>query len=93
MKKENRLTDELLHYGSLGIEMLVAILVGTLAGYWLDGKLNTRPWLMLLGFILGAAAGFRGIFRLLKNETSSTLKKEVKGSNSQDESRETDKQK
>jgi ATP synthase protein I len=93
MKKENRLTDELLNYGSLGIEMLVAILIGTLAGYWLDGKLNTRPWLMLLGFILGAAAGFRGIFRLLKNDSSTSTRSDEKGSNAQEESKETNKQK
>ncbi len=75
MKKESRLTDDFLHYGSLGIEMLVAILIGTLAGFWLDGRFHTRPWLMLLGFLLGATAGFRSLLRLLKTEENSKTKK------------------
>ena len=69
MKRESRITDDLLHYGSHGFEMLVTILVGTLAGNWLDGRLHTRPWLLILGFLLGAGAGFKGIFRLLKSES------------------------
>ena len=27
-------------------------------GWWLDGKLGTAPWLMLVGIALGAAGGF-----------------------------------
>ena len=51
-------------FGNLGVEMLVAVLIGTFGGYLLDRWLHTKPWLLIAGFVLGAAAGFRNIFRL-----------------------------
>jgi F0F1-type ATP synthase assembly protein I len=33
---------------------------------WLDGKLGTTPWLMLLWLGLGLVAGFRGVFRAVR---------------------------
>lgn len=68
MRKEEGLRDQLFHYGNIGIEMLVAVLLGTFGGYLLDRWLHTRPWLMIVGFVLGAAAGFRNIFRLMVSE-------------------------
>jgi len=55
-------------YGSLGIEMAVSVLIGTLMGYLLDKWLGTRPWILIIGFIFGAAAGFRNLFRLIARE-------------------------
>jgi ATP synthase protein I len=48
-----------------GIEFLGAILIGVFAGQWLDKKLGTAPWLLLLGTFLGAAAGFVHLIRTL----------------------------
>jgi len=67
-EKRGGLKEDFSHYGTLGIEMLATILIGTLAGNWLDGRFHTEPWLLILGFLLGAGAGFRGIFRLLKSD-------------------------
>lgn len=50
------------------MEMLASVLVGALGGYGLDYLLNTRPWLMIVGFILGSAAGFRSLFRLINQD-------------------------
>lgn len=47
----------------ISIDLVVAIAVGTGIGWFLDGWLNTRPWLMLVFFVFGAAAGFRNVFR------------------------------
>lgn len=55
-------------YGGIGVEMLASVLIGTLGGYGLDYLLNTRPWLMIVGFIFGSAAGFRSIFRLINED-------------------------
>jgi len=52
-------------YGGLGVEMLASVLVGTFLGYGLDRYLHTRPWLMIIGFILGSVAGFRSLFRMM----------------------------
>lgn len=67
-KREKGLKDQLFTYGNLGVEMLVAVLMGTFGGYLLDRWLGTRPWFMLVGFVLGAAAGFKNIFRLMASE-------------------------
>lgn len=54
--------------GSLGIELALSVVVGMLGGRWLDGKLSTAPWLMLLGLVLGVIAGFRSIYRSLRKQ-------------------------
>jgi ATP synthase protein I len=68
-KKQGKIFDrDLIRYGNLGLEMLVSVLIGVGGGYLLDRYLHTRPWLMILGFILGAAAGFRNLIRLMGQE-------------------------
>jgi F0F1-type ATP synthase assembly protein I len=48
----------------LGFEFLAAILLPGAVGYWLDGKWNTSPWLILIGGAFGFAVG---LYRLLKS--------------------------
>jgi len=48
---------------SVGIEMAIAITVGYFIGNWIDGKLDTAPWFLLLFLALGSAAAFRGLWR------------------------------
>ncbi|MFI5308261.1 MAG: AtpZ/AtpI family protein [Polyangiales bacterium] len=55
-------------FGSLGIELALSVVVGMLGGRWLDGKLSTAPWLMLLGLVLGVIAGFRSLYRSLRKQ-------------------------
>ena len=50
----------------IGIELVVATLVGTGAGFLGDRYLNTSPWCTVAGVILGGAAGFLNIFRFVK---------------------------
>jgi ATP synthase protein I len=38
-------------------QMVAVVLVGTLGGWWLDGRLGTSPWLVLIGAILGIGGG------------------------------------
>jgi F0F1-type ATP synthase assembly protein I len=40
-------------YLGLGLEMAVTLLAALGAGYWVDGKLGTRPAFMFVGGILG----------------------------------------
>lgn len=61
-----RTASELQRVGALltaSWQMVAAILLPTLLGWWLDGKLHTGPWLMLTGAILGIAAGLFGFIR------------------------------
>ncbi len=64
-RKPEKFIDDWKKYGSLGVEMLASVLIGTLGGYGLDRLLHTKPWLMIIGFIFGSAAGFRSLFGLL----------------------------
>lgn len=47
-----------------GVELVSALAVGVLIGWALDRWLGTFPWLFLLFFVLGAAAGVMNIYRL-----------------------------
>ncbi len=52
----------------LGLQFVVAILLCLYAGMWLDAKLHTAPWLMLIGALIGASGGFYAMFRVLMSE-------------------------
>ncbi len=47
----------------LGFEIVVPLIAGVFLGNWLDRWLGTRPWLLVVGAILGMAAGFFNFFR------------------------------
>lgn len=47
----------------VGIELLVAVAVGSLIGYWLDSWLGTFPLLLVIFFFLGVAAGFLNVYK------------------------------
>lgn len=51
--------------GAVGLEMAIATLIGAFGGGWLDERFHTRPWLTTIGLVLGIAAGFRGLFRVV----------------------------
>jgi F0F1-type ATP synthase assembly protein I len=47
----------------LGLEIAVTVTLFLYGGYRLDGWLETRPWLMLLGALLGMSVAFYNMFR------------------------------
>ncbi len=47
-----------------GVEVVSALIVGVGLGLMLDRWLGTWPWLFLLMFCLGAAAGVMNVYRL-----------------------------
>ena len=50
----------------IGIELVAALMVGAGLGWLLDRWLGTGPFLFLLFFFLGAAAGILNVFRAAK---------------------------
>lgn len=52
--------------GAVGIELVLATLVGWYGGRYLDGLLETTPYLGYVGFVLGVVAGFRGLAYLVR---------------------------
>lgn len=53
-------------FAGVGLELFLSVAVGLLGGRWADSRLETAPWLALLGLGLGLAAGYRAVFRALK---------------------------
>jgi ATP synthase protein I len=49
----------------IGTELVAGLGVGAGIGWLLDDWLGTRPWLMIVFFILGAAAGMLNVYRAL----------------------------
>ena len=47
----------------LGTELVAAVAVGTIIGFILDTWFDTKPWLIILFFFLGAIAGILNVIR------------------------------
>ena len=47
----------------LGTELVAAVAVGTIIGFILDTLFDTKPWLIIIFFFLGAAAGMLNVVR------------------------------
>ena len=47
----------------LGTELVAAVAVGTIIGFILDNWFGTKPWLIIIFFFLGAAAGMLNVIR------------------------------
>ena len=47
----------------LGTELIAAVAVGTIIGFILDNWFDTKPWLIIIFFFLGAIAGMLNVIR------------------------------
>ena len=47
----------------LGTELVASVAVGTIIGFILDTWFDTKPWLIIIFFFLGAAAGMLNVIR------------------------------
>jgi ATP synthase protein I len=48
-----------------GIQFALAIIVFLFVGQWLDRRLGTTPWMLIIGVAVGASAGFYALYRKL----------------------------
>ncbi len=51
----------------VGLELVSGLAVGVGIGWLLDEWLDTRPWLMVVFFFLGAGAGMLNVYRTVSN--------------------------
>lgn len=51
----------------MGIELLAGIATGTGLGWAIDWAAGTAPWFLIIGLLLGAAAGFLNLVRAAAN--------------------------
>jgi F0F1-type ATP synthase assembly protein I len=49
----------------LGLTVVSSILLSLAAGLWIDNQFGTSPWATLVAMLLGAAAAFYGVYRLI----------------------------
>ena len=47
----------------LGTELVAAVAVGTIIGFILDSWFDTKPWLIIIFFFLGTAAGMLNVIK------------------------------
>ena len=57
-------------YLGLGTTLAVTVLAGLGGGYWLDGRLGTRPAFLLLGGCLGLAAALVHFFKTVSRQNT-----------------------
>jgi len=50
----------------LSTEMVASVFVGSIIGYILDSWFDSKPWLTITFFFVGAAAGMLNVFRSAK---------------------------
>lgn len=62
--RDRRSASRGMAYGlRMASELVAAVLVGGLIGYGLDQWLGTTPWLFMVMFLVGFAAGVRNVMR------------------------------
>jgi ATP synthase protein I len=49
----------------VGLQFAGSIVLFLFLGLWLDRRLGTEPWMLLLGVAVGASAGFYSLYRQL----------------------------
>ncbi|MCX7835457.1 MAG: AtpZ/AtpI family protein [bacterium] len=63
-------------YSALGIQLLAMIAVFALLGWWLDSLWNTKPYLLMIGALLGSVAGIYNFIRAVQKLNQKLEKKE-----------------
>jgi len=67
-------------YGSVGLELVLTILIPAAIGHWLDGKYwHDSGYGAGVGFVLGAAVGFRNLVR-----TASSMQRDIERAEAND---------
>jgi ATP synthase protein I len=51
-------------FTGIGWYIAISILAPTLLGVWIDGKIGTAPWFLLIGLLFGVVVAFYGIYRM-----------------------------
>lgn len=62
-KKQLKLASRV---SAVGIEMVLAVVVGYFGGRWLDGQLGTDPYLTYTGFVIGLFASFKALWTIAR---------------------------
>ncbi len=64
-ERDRRSASAAAKYGGLGLQFALSIILFLYAGRWLDRKLDSEPWFLILGPFTGAGAAFYSMYRTL----------------------------
>lgn|GEM_PF-397691 len=67
-------TQLILAYSTVGLQLAVTLLIFVYAGHKLDRHFKSEPWFLLVGVVFGMGFGFYNLFKELN-----ALDKELKG--------------
>lgn len=77
-------------YASIGIEFGLSVIIGYLAGRWLEQRYDWSPWGTTFGTLFGFAAALRSLMRLAAKEERRTQHHKTPSSIDQNDSSEND---
>jgi ATP synthase protein I len=63
--QRGRTPNEGAQFLGVGLQLAASIVLFLFIGQWLDRRLGTEPWLLLIGVFVGAGAGFYSLYRQL----------------------------
>lgn len=66
MTGDRRAWADALKMSVVGLTLAFCIAIGTGAGMWLDRRFDAEPAFTVVGFLLGAIAGFRELLRAIQ---------------------------
>ncbi len=69
---------EVAPYLGLGLQLALSILIFLFIGRWVDGKLGTSPWFMLIGAFIGGTGGMIAFIRTVLKLEKKTKAEEKK---------------
>jgi len=64
VRERTRKVWEGARYASIGIEFGLSVVIGYLAGRWLEQRYGWSPWGSMIGILVGFAAALRSLLRL-----------------------------
>ena len=67
-KERSKLLRALSFSSQIGVTSASCVLIGVLGGKFLDDRLGTAPWLLLIFSLLGVAAAIKALFDLGKKK-------------------------
>jgi len=61
-RNSNEFLRALAYFSQIGVTMAASVVIGVLLGKFLDDKLGTTPWLLLVFSLCGAGAAIKVMF-------------------------------
>jgi len=61
-KQRREIVNALALLTQLGLSAAACVLIGVMAGRFLDGRLGTSPWLLIAFTVMGAAAAIKVMY-------------------------------